>query len=384
MPTPPDFARPGHLGNLTPEQALKLQQTWIHLLRLCNLPSSVPHRTPNLTPSLQPQLADPSPASVWRLLWNLFLHDHPDVTLLRFLRARKWDVPSALSTLLSVLNWRRALRLDDVLIRQGDSLPSSDQGGFLAQYRSGKAYVRGSDRQARPVFVIKVALHDPKAQTEEAMEMFILHSIETIRTMMRFPEQETSCLVFDLSGFGMRNMDFHVVRFLVQVFEARYPEYLGVLLVHNAPFVFGGIWRMIKPWLDPVIVSKINFTTGNADLARFIAPENLQTCYGGSDAWEYRYIEHVEGENARMQSEKKDEMHAERNGLIQQFELLTVEWASFDPDSVEGRRKAAERDDLAKQLGDSFWKLDPYVRARTYYHRAGVIDNGVIDFKAAK
>jgi len=141
---------------------------------------------------------------------------------------------------------------------------------------------------------------------------------------------------------------------------------------------------MIKPWLDPVIVSKIHFTSTNADLARFITPENLQKCYGGSDPWEYRYTGPVEGENVRMQSEKKDEVHAERNELIQQFELLTAKWASFDPQSPEGRQKAAERRELAQRLGESFWKLDPYVRARTYYHRTGVIDNGVVDYQAAK
>jgi hypothetical protein len=46
--------------------------------------------------------------------------------------------------------------------------------------------------------------------------------------------------VFDLTGFGLGNMDFHVVKFIVQVFEARYPETLGAVLVHNAPFVFWG------------------------------------------------------------------------------------------------------------------------------------------------
>jgi hypothetical protein len=92
----------------------------------------------------------------------------------------------------------------------------------------------------------------------------------------------------------------------------------------------------------------------------------------------------VDWENARMQSEKKEEIHAERNGLIQQFELLTVEWASFDPASAEGRQKAAERVELAKRLRESFWKLDPYIRARTYYRRAGVIENGTIDYTAAK
>jgi hypothetical protein len=38
----------------------------------------------------------------------------------------------------------------------------------------------------------------------------------------------------------LRNVDLHVFKFLTTVFEARYPETLGVVLIHNAPFVFWG------------------------------------------------------------------------------------------------------------------------------------------------
>lgn len=142
---------------------------------------------------------------------------------------------------------------------------------------------------------------------------------------------------------------------------------------------------MIKPWLDPVIASKINFTSSNADLSRFIAQDNLQSCYGGKDSWEYNYIEPVEGENERMQSEKKEDVEAERSELIGQFEQLSLEWAKVKPGSADAKQKARERRELAERLRESYWKLDPYVRARTYYHRAGVIDTlGAVDYKAAQ
>jgi hypothetical protein len=142
---------------------------------------------------------------------------------------------------------------------------------------------------------------------------------------------------------------------------------------------------MIQPWLDPVIASKINFTSNNADLARFIAQEQLQKCYGGKDNWEYKYIEPVDGENERMQSEKKEEVEAARSELIRQFEQLSLEWARAKPGSAEASQKETERRDLAEGLRESCWKLDPYVRARTYYHRAGVISGqGAVDYQAAQ
>lgn len=92
----------------------------------------------------------------------------------------------------------------------------------------------------------------------------------------------------------------------------------------------------------------------------------------------------VEGENARMASEKRDEVRAERDVLVKRFEALTLDWANSDPASEEGKKKAAERTAVAGLLSGSFWKLDPYVRARTYYHRVGVIDEqGKVNYKAA-
>ncbi|KAJ4303886.1 hypothetical protein N0V88_001484 [Collariella sp. IMI 366227] len=382
---------PGHLGNLTPDEERKLQEAWIHLLRLCGVEESSAHETPDRTHIFHEHLNDKCPHGFRQRLWSFILADHPDVLVLRFLRARKWDVEKAVAMLVSALNWRHERRLEDHIIRKGDSIglakeQSDDEKSFMAQYHSGKAYVRGVDKERRPVFIIKVRLHDPKLQSPESMEMFVLHNIETIRTMIRHPS-EKACLIFDLTGFGLKNMDFHVVKFLVQVFEARYPEYLGVVLVHNAPFIFWGIWKMIKPWLDPVIASKINFTSSNRDLARFIEQENLQKCYGGKDRWDYKYMEPVEGENEKLQSEKKEEIDAQRRELIRQFEQLSLEWAKVkELESVDAEQNLmTKRGELAKWLRETHWKLDPYVRARTYYHRAGVIDSqGVVDYKAAR
>ncbi|KAK3361828.1 CRAL-TRIO domain-containing protein [Lasiosphaeria ovina] len=406
---------PGYLGNLTVDEEHKLQEAWVHLLRLSGVEEglgSLGDDIPDRSHEFQQHLGSLSPAEFRQRLWNFILADHPDVLVLRFLRARKWDVEKSVAMLASAIRWRHEHQIDEGVVRRGESValaaaPSPDDKAFMAQYRSAKSYVRGFDRERRPVFVIKVRLHDPKLQPPEVMERFVLHNIETMRTMMRHPH-EKSCLIFDLTGFGLRNMDFPVVKFLVQVFEARYPEYLGVVLVHNAPFIFWGIWKMIRPWLDPVIAAKINFTHGNGELARFIAPENLQRCYGGQDAWEYTYVAAADaGENDRMRSEKKDAVRAERDVLVRRFEQLSAEWAGAGASATQedraappladvnaraeaeadaSRRKlaAARRDELAGQLRESFWKLDPYVRARTYYHRVGVIGPaGEVDYKAA-
>jgi hypothetical protein len=146
---------------------------------------------------------------------------------------------------LSALQWRIEKRIDEKVVRAGEAValkeaPTPDDRDFLTQYRSGISYVRGGDREGRSVYIVKVRLHDPKAQSHEAMEQYVLHTVESLRILARQPPDDKACLIFDMTGFGMRNANLPLTRFLIEVFEARYPETLGAALVHNAPFVFWG------------------------------------------------------------------------------------------------------------------------------------------------
>ncbi|KAI0458198.1 CRAL/TRIO domain-containing protein [Xylaria acuta] len=371
----------GTPGNLNPDEEQKLRQAWIHLLRLCGVENleeaGSPQPTPDITSELQQHVGDMSPEDFRRGLWGFILCEHPDALVLRFLRARKWNTEQAMAMLVSAVNWRVERALAEIVIRDGESVglkedPSADDKGFITQYRSGKSYVRGTDKENQLIYVIRVRLHDPRLQSGDAMETYILHNIESLRILAK-PPNDKFCLIFDMTGFGLKNMDFHVVRFLISVFEARYPETLGIILIHNAPFVFWGIWNMIKGWLDPVIASKINFTRKPTDLLQFISEENLQTSFGGKDTWEYEYIEPAKGENARLEeAEKRTEIQRERNGLVGEFELETIEWARLPIDSPAEKQSASRRTEVAHQLSGNYWKLDPYIRARTYFHRLGI------------
>lgn len=234
---------PGTVGNLTVEEERKLQEAWVHLLRLCGTELD-DSEVPSKSKEYWQHLSNKSPADFKRRLWCFNLAEHPDVTVLRFLRARKWDVENAMTMLLSAINWREERSIDRDVVYTGESVglkasPTTDEQGFVSQYRSGKSYVRGTDKEGRPVYVIRVKLHDPGKQSSQSMETYVLHNIESLRSMATSPKDKV-CLIFDLTGFGLKNMDFHVVKFLVQVFEARYPETLGIVLIHNAPFVFWG------------------------------------------------------------------------------------------------------------------------------------------------
>ncbi|KAI0204182.1 CRAL-TRIO domain-containing protein [Astrocystis sublimbata] len=353
----------------------KLQQAWAYLLRLCGVENGGLAGAPDTSNALHQLVGDMPPEKFRQGLWDFILSEIPDTLVVRFLRARKWDVEQSMVMLVSAIKWRVERNITEI-IRDGESVcskkdASADDMAFMTQYRSGKSYVRGVDKENRLIYIIKVQLHDPRAQSGEAMERYILHNIESLRNEKI--ANDKFCLIFDMTGFALKNMDFHVVKFLISVFEARYPETLGVILIHNAPLVFWGVWNMIKSWLDPVIASKINFTRKPTDLLKFISAENLQTSFGGKDSWKYCYIEPSKDENAGLKKTAEiTQIQQEREILIVEFGRETAAWTRALPDSPIGNEIKSRRLDAERRLNDNYWELDPYIRAETHYHRSRI------------
>ncbi|KAF9376313.1 hypothetical protein CPB97_010894 [Podila verticillata] len=407
-----DIATPpgtGLVGKLLPEQKELLKQMWAEIFQIADSGvASVPNeKTPpasaaSETSSIKSKTATvkksgwfgsskstPAPVeagttrvnladiglSVEQLrpaLWNNILGDHPDSLLLRFLRARKWNVNNGLNMILKAFKWRLEDDIEEVKAKSEDELDAKYRG-FKLQMEMGKSYLHGTDKNGRPVVYINVRMHKPADQDQKALEKFTIYVMEMGRLMIQ-PPVETACLVFDMTGFSLANMDYNFVKFLVQCFEAYYPESLGILLIHKAPFVFWGVWKIIEPWLDPVVASKIRFTRSDQEMTEIIDANHLPNKYdGGKDQFKYEYIPVVAGENDRMKdTETKERLLEEWKAIMWKFEALTREW--IDCKKVAGARSEedieAERLAITKELRVAYFKLDPYIRARSLYHRS--------------
>jgi CRAL/TRIO domain len=179
-----------------------------------------------------------------------------------------------------------------------------------------------------------------------------------------------------MTHFTMANMDYTPVKFMIKVFEANYPESLGAVLVHKAPWIFQGIWKIIKGWLDPVVASKVHFTDSIHDLEAFIPRKQVLKELGGDEDWEYKYVEPIEGEDDLMKDhETKSKISEEREREILDFQKKTFEWINGGHTEA-GEKAKAERNAIATRLHDNYWQLDPYIRARTLYDRTGMIEKG--------
>ena len=95
---------------------------------------------------------------------------------------------------------------------------------------------------------------------------------------------------------------------------------------------------------------------------------------GGDEDWTYQYIEPVSGENDLMNdTETRDRLLAGRESIVKDFEKATLDWIHNRGESVDTKSKRTE---LADSLKEDYWKLDPYIRARSYYDRVGMLNSG--------
>ncbi|KAF2018486.1 CRAL/TRIO domain-containing protein [Aaosphaeria arxii CBS 175.79] len=346
------------------------------------------------TKEFKAALANMAPEDLRKAFWSMVKHDHPDGLLLRFLRARKWDVEKALVMMVSTMHWRlEEMHVDDDIIRQGelfayeqsqssDAKTKKDGEDFLAALRMGKSFLHGLDKEGRPLCFVRVRLHKQGEQSEESIERFTVYTIETARMLLR-PPVDTATIVFDMTNFSMANMDYAPVKFMIKCFEANYPESLGAVLVYKAPWLFNTIWSIIRGWLDPVVAGKVHFCKTVEELEAFIPKNQIPTECGGDEKWEYTYPEPVAGENNQMKDEAgREAIQTARAQLFKNYESSILHWihdGDSQTKSLEERRK--ERDTIAEELRSNYWKLDPYVRARSLYDRLGVIQqSGKLDF----
>lgn len=240
-------ALPGRPGNLTREQEVKLQEMWTATLKVfgvsavkdgingdaaskagsetapvgsdkkkkkrVNLFTRKHHDDPSTedaetlsstdtndkygqTKEFHKVLESQSPEAIRTAFWSMVKHDDPDGLLLRFLRARKWDVQNALIMLISTMHWRmQGMHVDDDIVRRGEggaledstsSDPTTKREGhdFLTQMRLGKSFLHGTDKEGRPITFVRVKLHRQGEQSEASLERFTVYTIETARLLL--------------------------------------------------------------------------------------------------------------------------------------------------------------------------------------------------------
>ncbi|TFK28617.1 hypothetical protein FA15DRAFT_685231 [Coprinopsis marcescibilis] len=216
-----------------------------------------------------------------------FVEERMDDAML--LRARKFAYDAVKEMLLSAEQWRVDFGVED--IRKNFNF--KERGEVNKYYPQ---YYHNVDKDGRPVYIEQLGKLDIPAlyqiTTQERLLQHLVYEYEKcLSTRLKICSEraghpvENFCTIFDLDGVGITTAS-QVKEFVSQVsgIGGRYPETMGKFYFINTPWGFPTFWMLIKGWLDPVAVSKIQILGSEykGELLKQIPAENLPKQFGGN------------------------------------------------------------------------------------------------------
>ena len=179
-------------------------------------------------------------------------------------------------------------------------------------------------------------------------------------------EHDKVTLISDLRDFGIMQQDSAAMRFSINVFTNYYPERLSKILNVRAPWLFMQFWKIISPWLDPMVRAKVRFLEAG-EVANFIDESEMVEVVGGKRPdFQFAFPSEKELENLRVFRESPNKQVAwnEYVEATDKFKEATIQWCTS-----ESAEALNERNVAIEKLKVTYKKLSPYIRAPTNYHR---------------
>jgi len=204
----------------------------------------------------------------------LFPHiDHS--TLLRFLKARKYDADKAFEMLANYI----AFRVTEY------PCGSVQIGEIRASLGAGKVQVlRHADRQGNACLVVALSRHNARDVSASETERFIVYCLDKIvSTVFTGDKSLARFTIFgDLRGVGWSNLDVSCTKRLFALMQNYFPERLALLFNWCPPPVFSLAHKLVMPLCDPNTRRKVVMANNQSELARHFDPASIPCSLGGT------------------------------------------------------------------------------------------------------
>ncbi|PVU93356.1 hypothetical protein BB561_003332 [Smittium simulii] len=310
--------------------------------------------------ALPPPSIKKSQTSFTSAFFTSFATLHPDSVLLKFLRARKWNVDKALEMLQEAVVWRAQNNVAE-LMWYGET-------NLNYRYIQKKAsFIAGSDRLGQSVLYIEVNEVIP---AQLSLKDLLKHTVHLMEVSMRniTLEHEKITIFIDVKNMSFKNFDWHFFKLFLKFLTDYYPESLALVLIYSSSWVFRSLWATIRMLLDPVVASKVHFAESFEDVLSFIDKDQLIQRYGGDLQTEYYYVLPYPGENDKMYNTADAQKSIDNfQSAYTAFLDATSAWVAADSNTTPTAKK--HRDTCIQNLLNSAQHYENHHVAKNIYNR---------------
>ncbi|XP_039124985.1 phosphatidylinositol/phosphatidylcholine transfer protein SFH9-like [Dioscorea cayenensis subsp. rotundata] len=212
-------------------------------------------------------------------------------TMLRFMKARGFNVKKAISMWSDMLQWRTEFGTDSIL----QDFVFHELEEVLKYYPHG---YHGVDKEGRPLYIERLGKIDlDKLLNVTTVERFLKYHVQTLEKL--FTEKYPACSVaarrhihtmttiLDVQGVNWMSVGklvHDIVISINKIDSDNYPEILNQMYIVNAGSGFRLLWNALKNFIDPRTSAKIQ-VLGNTylnTLLEFIDISQIPDFLGGS------------------------------------------------------------------------------------------------------